>query len=319
MKHLLIISLFLVAPCLSAQIIYEGTHVDYMGNEDNYSIALPSDIGWADDYFIGGTHMYNYMTSRLKRVDILGNILWDNDLLFFDEAGLSKPNRTLHVEDSPFWLGGSVIGVGNVSEDGLIYGVKENGAVVQPLQFELDIPFGSIDPNVDEIVHIDEVIDPNGNLGWIVVGNTKLSSLGANRSVLLSYISGTGAVLWTMHLGSPNDGSPNDWDYGSNVLHIPGKGFFVSGSGNIYDPASMSYKQGALATLIHYDGTVTWHRIYTHSIESYNTVSASAFYDETLGQIFQIANGQGDPTFFENGFSLNVFKVANGSILPGYR
>jgi len=318
MKHLLIISLLLVAPCLSAQIIYEGTHVDPLGNEDNYSIALPSDIGWADDYFIGGTHMYNYMTSRLKRVDILGNILWDNDLLFFDEAGLSKPNRTLHVEDSPFWLGGSVIGVGNVSEDGLIYGVKENGAVVQPLQFELDIPFGSIDPNVDEIVHIDEVIDPNGNLGWIVVGNTKLSSLGANRSVLLSYISGTGAVLWTMHLGSPNDGSPNDWDYGSNVLHIPGKGFFVSGSGNIYDPVSMSYKQGALATLIHYDGTVTWHRIYTHSIESYNTVSASAFYDETLGQIFQIANGQGDPTFFENGFSLNVFKVGEGSILPEY-
>jgi hypothetical protein len=76
MKHLLIISLLLVAPCLSAQIIYEGTHVDPLGNEDNYSIALPSDIGWADDYFIGGTHMYNYMTSRLKRVDILGNILW---------------------------------------------------------------------------------------------------------------------------------------------------------------------------------------------------------------------------------------------------
>jgi len=320
MKHLFIISLLLVAaPCISAQTIYEGTHVDYLGHEDNYSIALPSDIGWANDYFIGGTQINNYTRSRLKRVDILGNILWDNDLMLYCCAGTPKQNRTLHVEDSPFWIGGSAIGVGNVLADGLIYGVKDNGDVVQPLQFELDIPFDSLDPNVDEIVHIDEVIDENGNLSWVIVGNTKSALLGANnRAVLLSYISNTGTVLWTKHLGSPNDGAFADWDYGSNVLHIPGSGFFVSGSGNIYDPTSMSYKQGALATLIHYDGTVTWHKIYTHSIDSYNTVSASAFYDEAQELIFQIANGQLDPSFPENGFSLNVFKVTTGDILPEY-
>ena len=323
MKHLLIISLLLVVvPCISAQTIYEGTHKSF-GHEDNYSIALPSEPGWTNDYFIGGTHspsatIGSYL-SRLKRVDILGDILWDNDLALYDVAGTQMNNRTLHVEDSPFWIGGSTIGVGyveNVTNNGLIYGVKDNGDLAQPQEF---VPVGVADTEHEEFIHVDEVIDQSGNLGWVVVGNTKSALPGANnRAVLLSYISGTGAVLWTMHLGSGNDGAPVDWDYGSNVLHIPNHGFFVSGSGNIYDPISMSYKQGALATLIHYDGTITWHHIYTHSINSYDTVSASAFYDETEGIIFQIANGQGDPTFLENGFSLNAFKVT-GDMLPEYR
>jgi hypothetical protein len=324
MRHLLIILSFFLSLFLSAQTIYEGTHKSF-GHEDNYSIALPSEPGWADDYFIGGTHWQStppspYL-SRLKRVDILGDILWDNDLSLYDGAGILMNNRTLHVEDSPFWLGGSTIGVGyleNATNNGLIYGVKDNGDLAQPQEF---VPVAGGDTEHEEFVHVDEVTDENGNLlGWIVVGNSKSAVPGANnRAVLLSYISSTGAVLWTIHLGSGNDGAPIDWDYGSNVLHIPGHGFFVSGSGNIYDPNSMSYKQGAIATLIGYGGAIIWHHIYTHSIDSYDTVSASAFYDETEGTIFQIANGQGDPTFLENGFSLNAFKVTSGQMLPEYR
>ena len=328
MKHLLIISILLVvAPCISAQTIYEGTHKSF-GHEDNYSITLPSEPGWTNDYFIGGTHwpsnsIGSYF-SRIKRVDILGNILWDNDLRLFDVAGTEMSNRTLHVKDSPFWIGGSTIGVGyveNATNNGLIYGVKDDGDIAIPHEF---VPLGIADTEHEEFVHMDEVeVDATGdnsNLGWVVVGNTKSALPGANnRAVLLSYISGTGAVIWTMHLGSSNDGAPVDWDYGSHVLHIPGHGFFVSGSGNIYDPNSMSYKQGALATLIGYGGAIIWHHIYTHSIDSYNTVSASAFYDETEGTIFQIANGQGDPSFLENGFSLNAFKVTSGDYLPEYR
>ena len=326
MKNLLIISLLLaVTPCISAQTIYEGTHKSF-GHEDNYSITLPSELGWSDDYFIGGTHWQSASTgsylSRLKRVDILGDILWDNDLTLYDGAGTQMNNRTLHVEDSHFWIGGTSIGVGyveNATNNGLIYGVKDNGDLAQPQEF---VPVDVANTLHEEFVHMDEVIDSSGNLSWIVVGNTKSSVNGVNnRAVLLSYISGSGAVLWTMHLGSPNGGggAVNDWDFGSNVLHIPGHGFFVSGSGNIFDPNSMSYKQGALATLIDYSGGILWHQIYTHSIDSYNTVSASAFYDEDQGLIFQIANGQGDPTFLENGFSLNVFKASTGESLADYR
>ena len=62
MKNLLIISLLLAAaPCISAQTIYEGTHKSF-GHEDNYSITLPSELGWSDDYFIGGTHWQSAST-----------------------------------------------------------------------------------------------------------------------------------------------------------------------------------------------------------------------------------------------------------------
>ncbi|HHZ81759.1 MAG TPA: hypothetical protein EYN64_03430, partial [Flavobacteriales bacterium] len=329
MKHLLIIPLLFLSPYLFSQTIYEGTHIS-IGHEDNYSISLPSNPIWADDYLISGTYwpvtIFTDPTtyySRLKRVDVVGDIMWDYDYQFYGAAGTPMYNRTLHVDESEYGSGSSALCVGyvdNVTKNALIYGVNTVGGIVEANEL---VNVEGPDVDHEEFVHADEVSGANIIYpGWIVVGNTKSGLPGANdRSVLLSYISVTGAVLWTRLLGSPIDspGTSDDWDYGSNVLHIPDYGFFVSGSGNIYDPNSMTYKQGALATLIHYDGTIMWHQIYVHSTLADNTVSASAFYDETNGLIFQIANGQGDPTFLENGFSLNAFKVTSGESFPEFR
>ena len=220
MRQLIFIALFSLSPLLSAQTIYEGTHV-HAGDEDNYSIASPDELGWDGDYFIGGTQWPPVTAppgpfySQIKRVNNIGTNIWDLDLMIIDPTGNIKSNRTLHVDDAQLWDDASAMAVGytkGATLDGLIYSVKDVGVFGNVLEFR---PDAASDNSNDVFNHSTEVIFGNYN-GWAVVGNSSpLFSLDTKSISHVYY------KYWSCKL----DSSLREWDYrgglGPWLTHTP--------------------------------------------------------------------------------------------------
>ena len=304
MRHLTI--LFFFAFISTTSLAQElQAHYESPSDENHYTIAYPTD--WGGDYFVIGTIYPLYPLKKnayMKRIDEDGNIVWEFLLSTF-WLGNQNHNIAFHVDESS-WGNGDITVVGFESNDtgdiqqGLIYGVKSDGTITNLLN--LDYTGDELwKTNLMHIISTDPSAD---GAGWIAVG---VQNGDGDQNGLVIRIDVSGNLLWCKHISTPNDlNTLIDFDGLSHVVEVPG-GFFLSGSGNFENEDGSGYKQGALATMINYDGEVLWSNVYSHVSSAHSTVAASATYTDN-GKLYQIANGQGnagnDHGFFVNRIGL---------------
>jgi hypothetical protein len=305
----LTISIFctFIATVSFAQVLQ--THYESIVNENHYTVAYPVD--WNGDYFVIGTRDMTGVPplkkAYMKRVDVDGNIVWEYLMQTVD-----RHNIAFHVDESS-WGGGDVSVTGFVSTAGnnqraIIYGVHGDGTISNPKL--LSTP--DVTPNSIFMHHIatsdSSTVDPlvDGS-GWIAVG-TQHADFDTDKTGLVVRFNASGSIAWSRHISTPNITGPNvDFDGLNHVVEVPDFGFLVSGSGNFYIDGS--YRQGALATMLDWEGEIIWSKVYSHANNAHSTVAASA---TVIGQnIFQIANGQGS-TGADHGFSVHRLHPVTG-------
>lgn len=96
---------------------------------------------------------------------------------------------------------------------------------------------------------------------------------------------------------SPTSPPGNDFDQLENIIEIPGKGYFVTGSTTIDKSGGASFDQGTVALLIDYNGTkiFDWSHYSTTQLNS-NVNSADAFYSKIDDKIYMLENDEFNST-----------------------
>jgi hypothetical protein len=319
MRHLTILFFFAFISTTSSAQVFQTHHESFV-NENHYSVAYPDN--WNGDYFVIGTRNaesgigYSKKTMIIKRIDITGGIIWESLVYTPDyEQNLFA----LHVDNSS-WDNGDVTVVGFRSlgntQRAVIFGVRGDGTVTEakvlnsPGSSTIFLHAISTYPSGPHpITNAD-----NDGAGWVAVGSQHPDNSANKKGLIVRYTS-IGAIAWIRNFNTLiGDNSTTDFDAINHVVEVPSVGFFLSGSGNYFSDDDGIYKQGALAMMLDFNGELKWSRIYSHSNYAHSTVAASATYTAD-GELYQIANGQGDSSFNENGFSVHRINPINGEFI----
>lgn len=267
-------------------------------NENHYSLIEPSDLD--GDIIVAGTEFSpsSGKNARLKRMDKDGNLTWDH---LIEVPG--HENRAMHIIESN-WGGGMGTVFGFMEEgpsEAIIYGVDDLGSILMSTKL----------PNngFDGTTFLHGINCSNG--GWLAVGEW-VSGTSGDKAGLVVKFDASGTIAWSLHIDSEIITPGDDFDALNHVLELDDGGYFIGGSGNLEAPSGGN-KQGALAAVIGFDGTLTWGLTYVHSDLSYNSVAATAVMTGN-GNLYQIVSGWGDFNFLENGFSIHQIDLTNGGL-----